>query len=80
MVKSWRKNGGWIKDINIYFFNVNGSKPSKNIIEQLQKLGCIIFDSNDSYKEIGFLTEPMCGYTAEMKLKEKYLIKIDLDM
>jgi hypothetical protein len=68
MVKYWRKNGGWLKDIDIFFFNVNSAKISKMTVEKLYSLGCKIINSsekNNEYQDIGFLTEPLCGKIAE---------------
>lgn len=81
MVRSWRKNGGWLKDINIYIFNVNGAKIQPQTVQTLKELGCsYVYSSVGGYEEIGFMTEPRCGQLAEDTVKENILIKIDLDM
>lgn len=84
MVKSWRKNAGYLKDIDIIFFNTNGAKISSKTILELEKNQCDIITASDisDYYDIGFLTEPLCGKLAEdiLDSNKKILIKIDLDM
>lgn len=82
MVSAWRKMAGWLKNINIYFFNVNHAKISSETITSLSKLNCEVIEPEDigEYKEMGFLTEPLCGKISEETLTEDFLIKIDLDM
>lgn len=81
MVESWRKHGGWLKNIRIYVFNVNHAQISQSTIDKLVNFGCeYIVEDVDQYKEMGFLTEPLCGKLAEERVKEDVMIKIDLDM
>lgn len=82
MVRFWRRHGGWLKDINIYFFNVNHAKISDDTMTRLKEMGCRIIEPVESaeYLDMGFLTEPLCGKLAEESLSEEFLIKIDLDM
>lgn len=70
-----------MKNIKVYFFNVNSAKISDDTKTQLLNNNCEFIDvQQGEYEDIGFLTEPLCGYEAEKVLSEKYLIKIDLDM
>ena len=70
-----------MKNIKVYFFNVNSAKIYDNTKTQLLNNNCEFIDvQQGEYEDIGFLTEPLCGYEAEKLLSEKYLIKIDLDM
>ena len=83
MTQSWRKHGGWLKDIDIHFYNVNNANIAESTIKQLEQLGCnihIVNESNDVYSDIGFMTEPKCGFLAEQSLDKDVLIKTDLDM
>lgn len=81
MIKYWRKYAGWLKNINIYVYNVNGANISSTTIDKLSQYGCIYnVIENNLYSDIGFLTEPLCGKLAEEEVKEDILIKIDLDM
>ena len=83
--KSWRKNGGWLKDIDIYCVC-----PSKNTIKQttkdeFKKLNVEYveyFDQNIFDYSSGFLTLPFVGQLFENKvnISQNILIKIDLDM
>lgn len=88
MATWWRKNGGWLKDIDILFFNVNNARISQSTISKLKDLNCKVFDApvddqaSGEYKELGFLTEPLCGMLAEKMVdsSKKIFIKTDLDM
>ena len=83
MAKSWRKHGGWLKDIDIFFYNMNNASPASSTVEELESLKCHIFhasSSNDQYLEMGFMTEPECGRLAEMNIDKDIFIKTDLDM
>lgn len=83
MVQTWRKRAGWLKDIDIVFFNVNNAAISQATIGKLASLNCQVVNctSQGEYHELGFLTEPLCGKIAEETLLDKQiLIKIDLDM
>lgn len=88
MAAQWRKNGGWLKDIDIMFFNVNNAKISEDTIKKLEDLKCKVIDrpecsySDHEYQELGFLTEPLCGRLAEKLVdpSKKIFIKMDLDM
>jgi hypothetical protein len=66
MVKYWRKYAGWLKNINIYIYNVNGANISDKTIDELKAFNCIYQEfNNEKYEEMGFLTEPLCGKIAE---------------
>ena len=80
MVKYWRKYAGWLKNINIYVYNVNGAKISNKTLDELSSYGCIYKTFDQEYSDIGFLTEPLCGKLAEEQVSENIMIKIDLDM
>ena len=83
--RAWRKNGGWLKDIDIYCVC-----PSKNTIKQttrdeFKKLDVEYieyFDENIFDYSSGFLTLPFVGQLFENKvsINQNILIKIDLDM
>lgn len=84
-IQSWRKNGGWLKDIKIYALNATRAKIQQTTLDALEKLGvsCV----NDYHPSTlcfatSFLNEPFCGYYFEelKPCREKILIKTDLDM
>lgn len=84
-VKSWRKNGGWLKDINIYILHSNDSSIKEDTIRSLLELGVVYIDdfNDDSVNYVnGFLNEPYCGKYFEKinPIKEEITIKLDLDM
>jgi hypothetical protein len=81
--ESWRKNGGWLKDMPIYVLC-----PTKNIIsrETQDKLKELNVEYIEEYHDIvetftsGFLNIPYVGMLFEERLDVDVLIKIDLDM
>jgi hypothetical protein len=81
--ESWRKNGGWLKDIQIYVLC-----PTKNIISKKtqEKLKQLNVDYIEEYHDIvetftsGFLNIPYVGMLFEKRLDVDVIIKIDLDM
>lgn len=84
-VQSWRKNGGWLKDIKIYALNATQAEVRQSTFDALDKLGVICINDyhpNTSYFQSSFLNEPFCGYYFEAlkPCHEKILIKTDLDM
>lgn len=84
-VQSWRKNGGWLKDIKIYALNATQAKVQQSTFDALDKFGVICINDyhpNTSYFQSSFLNEPFCGYYFEAlkPCHEKILIKTDLDM
>ena len=84
-IQSWRKNGGWLKDIKIYVLNATKAMVQQKTIDMLKQLGVIYIDDyqpvTDNF-QTSFLNEPFCGYYFEVykPCKEKILIKTDLDM
>lgn len=84
-ITSWRRNGGWLKDIKIYALNATGVEIQQKTLDRLQQLAVICIDD---YQETTrsfsspFLIEPFCGYYFESlkPIDEKILIKTDLDM
>lgn len=84
-MKSWRKNGGWLKDIKIYALNATRAKVQKKTIGALEDLGVVCIDDycpeTDTFSS-PFLNEPFCGmyFEATKPCKEKILVKTDLDM
>lgn len=86
MVQTWRKRAGWLKDVDIVFFNVNNASISQQTLDKLASLNCQVIDApskkrSTNYCEMGFLTEPLCGKIAEEVLtSKKIIVKIDLDM
>jgi hypothetical protein len=81
--ESWRKNGGWLKDIPIYVLC-----PTKNTIsrETQDKLKELNVEYIEEYHDIvetftsGFLNIPYVGMLFEERLDVDVIIKIDLDM
>lgn len=81
---SWRKNGGWLKDIPIYCLCCTENKPSSKTKQILSDMGVVYIE--DYCPDInkfssGFLTIPYTGkyFESENRIKEDILIKIDLD-
>ena len=84
-IQSWRKNGGWLKDIKIYALNATGAKIQQTTFDALNKLDVVCINDyhhSTSYFGSSFLNEPFCGYYFEIlkPCHEKILIKTDLDM
>ncbi len=84
-VKSWRKNGGWLKNIPIYALLSNGEKVKDQTIVDLKNLdvNVTILDGDEIVKhKLGFLNEPFCGKYFEhiCPISEDITIKTDLDM
>jgi len=80
---AWRKNGGWLKDIDIY-----AVCPTKNIIseetkEKFKELNVTYIEEYQPVTETftsGFLNIPLVGMMMEQRLDHDVFIKIDLDM
>jgi len=80
---AWRKNAGWLKDIDIY-----AVCPTKNVISEKTKaiLKGLKVTYIEDYQEVtekftsGFLNIPLVGAMMEERLDHDVLIKIDLDM
>lgn len=82
---SWRKNGGWLKDIPIYVLCSTGNGISDDTKKKLANLGVEYVeryaDETKTYSS-GFLTLPYCGvfFNSIEPIKEDVTIRIDLDM
>lgn len=84
-VRSWRKNGGWLRDIKIYGLLSNGDKIKDNTLHELMDLDVdiAVLDGESVVKhELGFLNEPFCGkyFESICPISEEVTIKTDLDM
>ena len=82
---SWRKNGGWLKDISIYAVCITKNTLPKRTQEKLSSLGVKYIEDFDHRSEdfsSGFLTLPYTSRWAEESslVKEHILLRIDLDM
>ena len=80
----WRKNAGWLKDINIYSLcstNNTISFTTKEKLKQLNVKYIEYYNDNTCKFSSGFLTIPYTGYFFEniYQIPEDILIKIDLD-
>jgi hypothetical protein len=79
----WRKNSGYLKDIDIICFAPTKNTPSLETINKLKKLNVIYIEE---YLEIseklewGFFLVPYVGKIIEERFPDSYLIHIDLDM
>ena len=83
--QSWRKNGGWLKDISIYCVCPSKNTINKSTQIKFKELGVEYIeylDQNLFNYSSGFLTLPFVGQLFENKvhINETILIKIDLDM
>lgn len=81
--KSWRKNGGQLKDIPIYCLAPTENTPSRETIQAIEKLGVNYIEHFIPETEAyicGYWNVPIAGVYFENNLKEDFLIHIDLDM
>jgi len=81
--ESWRKNGGWLKDINIYTFCPTNNTVTEATKQKFKELGVTYIEEYQPITETfisGFLNVPLVGKLLEQRLTEDVLIKIDLDM
>lgn len=83
--ESWRKNGGWLKDIPIYALCSTGNVISDGTKRRLCDLGVTYIEDYAEETEMyssGFLTLPYCGWYFQdiHPIKEEITIRIDLDM
>lgn len=81
--QSWRKNGGWLKDINIYVYCPTRNKISMETKKKYKGLQVTYIEQYHSETEAftsGFLNVPFVGMLLERELKEDTFIKVDLDM
>jgi hypothetical protein len=84
-IRSWRKNGGWLKDIPVYVLLSNGETIQNKTIDTLKELNVditILQEDKIIHHNLGFLNEPYCGKYFESinPIKEEITIKTDLDM
>lgn len=83
--KCWRKNGGWLKNIQIYCVCPSKNTLNKNTQNELKKLNVEYieyYDNNIFNYSSGFLTLPFIQQLFEKKvnINQNILIRIDLDM
>ena len=82
---SWRKNGGWLKDIPIYAVCFTHNTISESTRTELEKLNVTYIEyyekESDSYSS-GFLQLPYIGkfFEKTYSINQNSLIRIDLDM
>jgi len=83
--QSWRRHGGWLKDIPIYTLCSTGNSISRDTEAKLANLGVTHVDAyaeeTKGYSS-GFLTLPYCGmfFQEISPIKEDITVRIDLDM
>jgi len=81
--KSWRKNGGYLKDIPIYAICLTKNTISKETQEELKKLNVTYIEDyqseTDNFKN-GYWLIPLTGKYIQNKIQSDFYIKIDLDM
>lgn len=80
---NWRKNGGWLKNIPIYFFCPTDNGISDLTKKALASLGVTYIEELQPITQSftsGFLNSPLVGHILEGRLTEDMLVKIDLDM
>ena len=81
--ESWRKNGGWLKDIPIYTFCPTNNGIKDETLQKLEELEvCYIEEYREETEEFpyGFWNTPLCGKIFEERLDEEVFIHTDLDM
>lgn len=81
--ENWRKNAGWLKDINIYAFCPTKNTITQKTKEAFQKLNVIYIEEfleETKALDSGFWIVPLCGMKLEERLSEDVFIHIDLDM
>lgn len=82
---SWRKNAGWLKDIDIYCICPSKKYPKKSTISAINTLNVTYIEHYFSETETfdcGYMNVPITGRWFEETYKDKYdhIIHIDLDM
>lgn len=82
-VKSWRKYGGNLKDIDIIAMCCTNNPPSQNTIKALQELGVNYihkyYPITDGFPA-GWWSVPLVGKIVENMMDYDFLIHIDLDI
>ena len=82
---SWRKNAGWLKDIDIYCICPSKKMPKKTTIESITGLNVAYiehyFPETEDF-DCGYMNVPLVGKWFERKYASyyEYFIHIDLDM
>lgn len=81
-VSSWRKNAGWLKDIDIFILCPTEDVSEKTKVEYQKYNVNYINETPKEFKEYdyGFANVHFAGLYFESILKHKILIHIDLDM
>ena len=83
LLKSFRKNAGIFKNINIYIFQNKNIDISKNTINEINKMHNVFLfeDEVKNPNKYKFINIPYTGYyfTNVKKIKEKYTFYFDLD-
>ena len=82
---SWRKYGGWLKDIPIYTLCSTGNGISESTKTKLKELNVEYIEqyaTETREYSSGFLTLPWCGLFFQQfhPIPEEITIRIDLDM
>ena len=85
LAKSLRENGGWMKDINVYFICPRGDIISNGTIQKLRQLGCTyipIAGDNAYLARYMFYDQFLVQQLSEKldAIKESILVQLDLDM
>ena len=82
-VRSWRKYGGKLKDIDIIAMCCTNNPPSEETLETLKELDVIYIEKylpiSDGFPA-GWWGVPLCGKWVEQNLDYDFLIHIDLDI
>ena len=81
----WRLNGGWLKDISIYALNPKNAKMTKNTLNKFKQLNVTYiedYNANIANSKLFFVDKLYSQQYFEKsnKIREKYLIYIDLDV
>ena len=82
-VKSWRKNGGWLKNIDIYVVCPTKNLPEKTTIDTLKSLDVIYLEEymeETEGFECGYWSVPLVGRWMEQNIEFDNMIHIDCDM
>src|SRR5690554_1624770 len=81
--ESWRKKGGWHKDLPIYAFCPTSNTISADTKRELEKLNVVYVEEyrpeTESFAS-GFWNVPLCCMLFEERLDLDVLIHTDLDM
>lgn len=81
--KSWRKNAGSLKNIDIYCICVTDNQPSVRTINEFKKIDVNYihnYDERSKFFKNGFWNKPLGCSILEKELNYDFFIHIDLDM